>query len=84
MTQKEKIETALKAKGWTVKDIFFDPVSYAGDGREGGWYVEIDTDNCSLEVAKQMDKLDALCHIEGYNAKDVLSTIEKMPKFETA
>ena len=88
---KEIIVAALEAKGWKLKSIEWENVTYGGrDGREGGWEIYFDDESCSDEVYEKLCALeneifkDASflgCGIIGYNSAAVLSVIKKMPTF---
>ena len=88
----EKIENELKKKGWNTTHIVLESIHHGPDGREGGWFIELefDDENCSEEF---LDKLDTLekrifedgqfggSFISGFNIKSVLSIIKEMPHF---
>jgi len=64
----------IEAKGWKVNYIHWEPIVYKSrDGREGGWEIHLKEDN-------EDDIIDSgLVPILGYNKKEVLGSIEKLP-----
>jgi hypothetical protein len=91
MNTKQKIEKALKDKGWIPKEIYWESVFYGGTGREGGWYIVIDDESCNDEVYEQITALENEvfqdgefqgCAIVAYNSKTVFDIINRMPVFK--
>lgn len=92
MKTADKIKIALSEKGYTLKEAYFEPISYGGrEGREGGWYVEVQ-ENEESEIPETAEKWDELALPDGvigaympyaficYNVKDALKMIDLLPK----
>lgn len=56
MKSEEKIRKALEAKNWTIQDYHWEPVQYFGEGREGGYEIDILIDDDLSISDEQEDK----------------------------
>lgn len=91
MTGSQRIQKALEAKGYELREAHFEPISYNGpSGREGGWYVKV-RDNEEDENFPMWEKVQLPERLIGatmpsaficYNLKDAMSIIELLPKYE--
>ena len=72
---KNRFIKLIKEKGWKIGYVNWSAISYNGrDGREGGWEISLDLDD------EDLDKFHtSQLPILGFNYKEVLTAIEKLP-----
>ena len=72
----DKITKAVKAKGWEVIELKWEPISKGCEmcGPDGGWY---------LGVEYNGEKYD-FENILGYNVEEVMEEIERLPDYSKA
>jgi hypothetical protein len=73
----DKITKALKNKGYTPVDIFWEPLggSPIMCGPEGGWYVEFEL----IDMDTNFPEYPRSYTVMGYNIAEVLEEIEGLP-----
>jgi hypothetical protein len=89
MKNKQRIERALIAKGYTPNEIEFETISYYSSGREGGWLISVECDDLDYNFPdwSEVKLPDGLIvdlienEIRCYNITDALTAIDLLPKY---
>ncbi len=90
----EKIISILISKGYSIKNVDYEKVSYGNEGREGGYLITIDNDwgnisennyNKITDLEKEIFKDGDFCFpfIMGFNLKSMLPIVKKLPNLKS-
>lgn len=73
----DKITKAVKAKGWNILDLSWEPIGCAMEmcGPDGGWWLDVEYDD-----GKHYDYEIIL----GYNVGEVMEQIERLKDYSKA